>query len=51
MPVIEESVLIARPTQDVLGRLADPFIEKGQSRTVRANLETLAELLADHQGR
>ena len=29
----------------VFGRLADPFIEKAQARTVRANLETLAELL------
>lgn len=32
----------------VFGRLADPFIEKAQARTVRANLETLAELLAEH---
>ena len=32
----------------VFGRLADPFIEKVQSRTVRANLETLAELLGEH---
>ena len=29
----------------VFGRLADPFIEKAQTRTVRANLDTLAELL------
>ncbi|TFB47566.1 SRPBCC family protein [Cryobacterium tagatosivorans] len=34
----------------VFGRLADPFIEKAQARTVRANLETLAELLAEHPG-
>lgn len=51
MPVIEESIFIARPPQDGFGRLADPFIEKAQSRTVRANLETLAELLVDHQGK
>ena len=30
----------------VFGRLADPFVERAQARTVRANLETLAELLA-----
>ena len=29
----------------VFGRLADPFVERAQARTVRANLETLAELL------
>jgi len=34
----------------VFGRLADPFIEKAQARTVRANLETLAELVVDRQG-
>lgn len=32
----------------VFGRLADPFIEKAQARTVRANLDTLAELLGEH---
>ena len=32
----------------VFGRLADPFIANIQARTVRANLETLAELLG-HQ--
>ncbi|GAA3881567.1 hypothetical protein GCM10022381_24780 [Leifsonia kafniensis] len=32
----------------VFGRLADPFVARAQGRTVRANLETLAELLADH---
>jgi len=32
----------------VFGRLTDPFIEKAQSRTVRANLDTLAQLLAEH---
>jgi carbon monoxide dehydrogenase subunit G len=32
----------------VFGRLADPFVERAQARTVRANLETLAELLAEH---
>jgi uncharacterized membrane protein len=30
----------------IFGRLADPFVERAQARTVRANLETLAELLA-----
>jgi uncharacterized membrane protein len=30
----------------VFGRLADPIVERAQARTVRANLETLAELLA-----
>lgn len=35
----------------VFGRLADPFIEKAQARTVRANLETLAELLVQQTGR
>jgi hypothetical protein len=29
----------------VFGRLADPLVEKVQRRTVRANLDTLAELL------
>jgi uncharacterized membrane protein len=29
----------------VFGRLADPIVEKAQGRTVRANLDTLAELL------
>ena len=29
----------------VFGRLADPLVEKAQRRTVRANLDTLAELL------
>jgi len=28
--------------------LADRLVEKAQARTVRANLETLAELLAEH---
>jgi uncharacterized protein YndB with AHSA1/START domain len=32
----------------VFGRMADPFIVKAQTRTVRANLETLAELLVEH---
>lgn len=32
----------------VFGRLADPFVARAQGRTVRANLETLAELLADN---
>jgi carbon monoxide dehydrogenase subunit G len=32
----------------VFGKLADPLIERAQGRTIRANLESLAELLADH---
>ncbi|MDQ0677244.1 carbon monoxide dehydrogenase subunit G [Arthrobacter pascens] len=32
----------------VFGKLADRFVEKAQARTVRANLETLAELLSEH---
>jgi uncharacterized membrane protein len=32
----------------VFGRFADPLVERAQARTVRANLETLAELLAEH---
>lgn len=32
----------------VFGKLADRFVEKAQARTVRANLETLAEMLAEH---
>ena len=31
----------------VFGRLADPIVEKAQRRTVRANLDTLAELLTN----
>jgi carbon monoxide dehydrogenase subunit G len=34
----------------IFGRLADPFIERAQARTVRANLATLAELLAEPRG-
>jgi uncharacterized protein YndB with AHSA1/START domain len=30
----------------IFGRLSDPIVEKAQRRTVRANLDTLAELLA-----
>lgn len=33
----------------IFGKLADPFIEMAQTRTVRANLETLADYLA-HPG-
>jgi carbon monoxide dehydrogenase subunit G len=32
----------------VFGKLADPLVERAQGRTVRANLETLAEWLAEH---
>ncbi len=31
----------------IFGRVADPIVEKAQRRTVRANLDTLAELLAE----
>lgn len=33
----------------IFGRVADPIVEKAQRRTVRANLDTLAELLAEAQ--
>ncbi|WP_458781278.1 SRPBCC family protein [Arthrobacter sp. D3-16] len=32
------------------GKLADPLVQKAHARTVRANLETLADLLAEHPG-
>lgn len=32
----------------VFGKLADPLVQKAHTRTVRANLETLADLLAEH---
>ena len=32
----------------VFGKVADRFVEKAQARTVRANLETLSELLEEH---
>jgi carbon monoxide dehydrogenase subunit G len=32
------------------GKLADPLVQKTHTRTVRANLETLADLLAEHPG-
>ncbi|MDR6414955.1 SRPBCC family protein [Pseudarthrobacter sulfonivorans] len=32
----------------VFGKLADTFVQKAHARTVRANLETLADLLAEH---
>ena len=67
VPVVEETVVIARPPQevwwrhpphpkdrrqvrlgDIFGKLADPIVERAQGRTVRANLETLADLLAEH---
>lgn len=34
----------------VFGRLAEPFVQRAQARTVRANLESLAELLTEHPG-
>jgi uncharacterized protein YndB with AHSA1/START domain len=35
----------------VFGRLADPFVERAQARTVRNNLETLTEILTEHEDR
>ena len=32
----------------IFGRIADPLVQKVQARTVRANLESLAEYLAEH---
>lgn len=32
----------------LFGKLADPFVQKAHTRTVRANLDTLADLLAEH---
>lgn len=32
----------------VFGKIADPLVVKAQSRTVRANLGTLAEILTEH---
>ncbi len=32
----------------LFGKLADTFVQKAHTRTVRANLETLADLLAEH---
>jgi carbon monoxide dehydrogenase subunit G len=34
----------------VFGKLADSFVQRAHGRTVRANLETLADLLAEHPG-
>jgi len=31
----------------IFGRLADPIVERTQARTVRANLETLADILVE----
>jgi len=31
----------------IFGRLADPIVERAQARTIRANLETLADLLVE----
>jgi hypothetical protein len=31
----------------IFGRVADPIVQRAQARTVRANLETLAELLME----
>lgn len=34
----------------VFGRLADPIVQRAQARTVRASLETLADVLAEEPG-
>lgn len=34
----------------IFGRLADPIVERAQARTVRANLDTLADVLNDQPG-
>jgi len=34
----------------IFGRLGDPIVQRAQARTVRANLETLAEVLAVEPG-
>jgi carbon monoxide dehydrogenase subunit G len=33
----------------IFGKLADPLVEKAQARTTRASLETLAEILTEHE--
>jgi carbon monoxide dehydrogenase subunit G len=33
----------------VFGRLADPLVEQAHARTVRGNLQTLVEVLTEHQ--
>jgi uncharacterized protein YndB with AHSA1/START domain len=33
----------------IFGKLADPLVERAQARTVRNNLETLAEVLTEHR--
>jgi carbon monoxide dehydrogenase subunit G len=33
----------------VFGKLADPLVERAHARTVRGNLETLTEVLTEHQ--
>jgi len=34
----------------VFGKLADPIVERAQARTVRANLDTLADVLQEQPG-
>jgi carbon monoxide dehydrogenase subunit G len=34
----------------IFGKLADPLVQKAHTRTVHANLETLADLLTEHPG-
>jgi hypothetical protein len=34
----------------IFGKLADPLVQKTHTRTVHANLETLADLLTEHPG-
>lgn len=32
------------------GKIADPLVQKAHARTIRANLDTLADLLTEHPG-
>jgi len=34
----------------IFGRLGDPIVQRAQARTIRANLETLAEMLTAEPG-
>ncbi|MGG6380120.1 SRPBCC family protein [Paenarthrobacter sp. NEAU-H11] len=45
---VTERIEAASGLGGIFGKLADPLVERAQGRTVRANLETLAEWLAEH---
>jgi hypothetical protein len=32
----------------IFGKIADPLVQKAQSRTTKANMETLVEILTEH---